>query len=119
MDNFGSIFREGLLQGTLMLPMRPDTKLQMIAVKNIGEFGAAALLRPNEFIGQAIELAGDELTMPEAVAHLARTMNRTITFQSMPDDQAEKAMGEDMAKMFRWFVGTSFARRLPIGPKRV
>ena len=110
MDNFGTIFRDGLLQGTLMLPMRPDTKLQMIAVKNIGEFGAAALLRPNEFIGQAIELAGDELTMPEAVAHLARTMNRAITFQSMPDDQA---MGDDMAKMFRWFNEVGYAADIP------
>lgn len=103
MDNFGSFFREGILKGTLTLPMRPETKLQMIAVNNIGQFGGEALLRPDEFMGKAIELAGDDLTMPEVIAHLSRTMNRTIRFQQLPDDQAEAAMGYDMATMFRWF----------------
>ena len=103
MDNFGTILREGILQGTLTLPMRPDTKLQMIAVNDIGQFGAAALLRPNEFMDQAIELAGDELTMLEAVAHLSQALNRSVAFQQLPDDQAEAAMGFDMAAMFRWF----------------
>lgn len=113
MDNFGTIFHQGLLQGSLMLPMRPDTKLQMIAVKDIGAFGAAALLRPSEFIGHAIELAGDALTMPEVVAHLSRTMNREITFQQMPDDQAEKALGDDMATMFRWFNDVGYSADIP------
>jgi len=113
MDNFGSFFREGLLQGTLTLPMRPETKLQMIAVKDIGQFGAAALLRPNEFIGQAIELAGDDLTMPEVITHLSRTMNRSLTFQQLPDDQAEAAMGHDMATMFRWFNEVGYSADIP------
>lgn len=113
MDNFGTFFREGLLQGTLTLPMRPETKLQMIAVKDIGQFGAAALLRPNEFIGQAIELAGDDLTMPEVITHLSRTMNRSLTFQQLPDDQAEAAMGHDMATMFRWFNEVGYSADIP------
>ncbi len=83
--------------------MRPETKLQMVAVKDIGEFGAAALLHPDAFIGHSIELAGDELTMPEVTANLSRTMNRTVTFEQMPDDQAEATMEHDMAAMFRWF----------------
>ena len=86
-----------------MLPLRPDTKLQMIAVKDIGEFGAAALLRPTDFIGQAIDVAGDELTMPEVATQLSRTMGREIQFRQMPDEQVEGAMGHDIATMFRWF----------------
>ena len=113
MDNFGSFFRAGILQGALTLPMRPNAKLQMIAVNDIGAFGAAALLGPDEFIGQAIELAGDELTMPEVVSHLSRTMNRSITFQQLPDEQAEAAMGDDMAKMFRWFNEVGYSANIP------
>jgi len=85
----------------------------MIAVKDIGQFGAAALLRPNEFIGQAIELAGDDLTMPEVIAHLSRTMNRSLTFQQLPDDQAEGAMGNDMATMFQWFNEVGYSADIP------
>ena len=102
MENFGTYFRPSP-QGELILPLRPDTKLQMIALQDIGEFGAAAFLRPNEFIGQAIDLAGDELTMPEVAALLSRATGRPVQFQQMPDDQVEATLGRDFALMFRWF----------------
>lgn len=103
MENFGTFCRPFILQGTLALPMRPDRRLQMIALQDIGEFGASAFVRPDDFLGQAIELAGDELTMTEVVAHLSRTMGRPIRFQQVPDDQAPAAFGDDLAAMFRWF----------------
>lgn len=103
MENFGTFCRPSILQGTLTLPLRPTTKLQMIALQDIGEFGAAAFVRPAEFLGQAIDLAGDALTMPEVVAHLSRTMGRVIRFQQVPDDQAAAAFGDDLAAMFKWF----------------
>ncbi|MFQ5992887.1 MAG: NmrA/HSCARG family protein [Nitrospiraceae bacterium] len=112
MENFGTYFRPSP-EGVLMLPLRPDTKLQMIAVQDIGEFGAAAFLRSSEFIGQAIDLAGDELTMPEVVTHLSRTMGRPIKFQQMPDDQAEAVMGHDFAVMFRWFNQVGYSVDIP------
>ena len=117
MENFGTFSRPSP-DGVLMLPLRPETKLQMIAVKDIGEFGAAAFLRPNEFIGQAIDLAGDELTMPEVTAHLSRTMGRQVRFQQMPDDQAEVALGRDFALMFRWFNEVGYAVDIPALQKR-
>ena len=40
--------------------------MQVIAIKDIGWFGAQALLRPKDFRGRAISLAGDELTFDEA-----------------------------------------------------
>lgn len=46
--------------------LSPTTKLQVIATKDIGWFGAQALLRPKDFAGRAISLAGDELTFDEA-----------------------------------------------------
>jgi uncharacterized protein YbjT (DUF2867 family) len=103
MDNFTTLMLDGILQGNLTVPMPREIKLQMVAVTDIGEFGAAALLRPEEFIGQGIELAGDELTMEEVAQHFSRVLNRPVQFTPLPDDQAEAAMGSDMASMFRWF----------------
>lgn len=97
-----------------MAPLRPDTKLQMIAVQDIGEFAAAAFLRPAEFIGQAIDLAGDELTMPEAASHLSHTMGRSVQFQQLADDQAEAAVGSDFALMFRWFNEVGYDVDIPV-----
>lgn len=101
MENFGTYFKPSA-EGVLSLPMRPETKLQMIALQDIGEFGAAAFVRSGDFLGQTIELAGDELTMPEVTALLARTAGHPIRFQRFPDDQVQGAMGNDLALMFRW-----------------
>ena len=114
MENFGTILRAGILQGTLSLPMQPEKKLQMIAVRDIGAFGAEALLRPNDFLGHAIELAGDELTMPEVVAHLTRSMDRKISFQQMSGDQAKSAMGYDMATLYRWFNNVGYSADISV-----
>lgn len=112
MENFGVYFVPSP-EGVLVVPLRPDKKLQMIAVQDIGEFGAAAFLRPAEFIGQAIDLAGDEMTPPEVAAHLSRTMGRPIQFQQMPDAQVEATMGHDFAVMFRWLNEVGFSADIP------
>ena len=90
----------------------------MIAVRDIGVFGAVAFLRPTEFLGQALDLAGDELTMPEVAAHLSRTMGRPVQFQQLPDAQAEAAIGHDMSLMFRWFNEVGYSVDIPTLQKR-
>lgn len=112
MENF-TTFAKPSAEGVLSLPMKPSRKLAMVALKDIGEFGAAAFLRPNEFIGQAIDLAGDELTMPETAAQLTHAIGRPIRFQEFPIEQAEAAMGDDLTTMFRWFNEVGYAIDLP------
>ena len=90
-------------QGTLVVAMNPKTKIQMISVKDIGEFAVAALIEPERFLGKEIELAGDSLTFPEVADILSKAMGQKVVFQQIPFDQVEKAAGHDMALMFKWF----------------
>jgi uncharacterized protein YbjT (DUF2867 family) len=113
MENF-TTFAKPSAQGVLMLPMKPARKLAMIALKDIGEFGAAAFLRPTDFLGQAIDLAGDDLTMPETAALLTTAMGRPIHFEEFQMEQAEAAMGHDLATMFRWFNEVGYAINIPV-----
>jgi uncharacterized protein YbjT (DUF2867 family) len=112
MENFTTVAKPSA-EGVLTLPMKPARKLAMVALKDIGEFGAAAFLRPNDFLGQAIDLAGDELTMPETAAQLTHAMGRPIRFQEFPMEQAEAAMGHDLTTMFRWFNEVGYAIDIP------
>jgi len=112
MENF-TTFAKPSVQGVLLLPMKPARKLAMVALKDIGAFGAAAFLRPNDFLGQAIDLAGDDLTMPEAAALLTKAMGRPIRSQEFQIEQAEAAMGHDLATMFRWFNEVGYAINIP------
>ncbi|MGE3978050.1 MAG: NmrA/HSCARG family protein [Nitrospira sp.] len=112
MDNF-TTFAKPSAEGVITLPMRPGRKLAMVALKDIGKFGAAAFMRPKDFVGHAIDLAGDELTIPETAALLTETMGRPIRFQELPLDQAEGILGQDFAMMFRWFDAVGYAIDIP------
>jgi uncharacterized protein YbjT (DUF2867 family) len=112
MENF-TTFAKPSAEGVLMLPMKPARKLAMVALKDIGEFGAGAFMRPKDFLGQAIDLAGDDLTIPETAALLTKAMSRPIHFQEFPADQAEAAMGHDLATMYCWFNEVGYAIDIP------
>ncbi len=104
MENFEAPWLlPSIQQGALATPLLPDRKLQMIALADIGEFASEAFLRPNDFIGKKIDLAGDALTFPEVAARIARTLNRPVRYEQVPDDKAEAAVGADFAAMYRWF----------------
>lgn len=119
MENFASPWMLPAMQkGKLVFPMQPNRRLQMIALKDIGEFAAAAFIRPKEFIGHVIELAGDEMTIPEALDILSRSMARKIQYEQLPDDQLENALGRDMAVMFRWFNKVGYNVNIPVLEKR-
>jgi uncharacterized protein YbjT (DUF2867 family) len=96
-----------LLKGKLLDPVRAGKPFQLIAVDDIGAFVALAFARPAELIGQAIDLAGDQLTNPEAAAIFSRVMDRTITFKKIPPLVIRLFMAE-MRAMFTWFNEVGF-----------
>ena len=68
----------GPRDGVLANALKPTTSLQMIAVEDIGFFAALAFARPQEFIGKAIELAGDALTMPQVAETMTRVTGQPV-----------------------------------------
>ena len=84
------------------MPLKPNKTLQMIAVDNIGGFVARAFENPDEFIGQAIDIAGDELTIPQVARKLSDVSGHDVKFVEMPMNEMRKA-SEDWAIMFQWF----------------
>ncbi|HEX9341409.1 MAG TPA: NmrA/HSCARG family protein [Thermoplasmata archaeon] len=92
----------GIQSGTLALPVKPETKVRLVAVKDIGEIVARAFERPEKGTARAWDLAGDSRTMPEAAAFLSKKLERQVKFVQLPEDRALQAMGEGMLKMFHW-----------------
>ena len=103
MENLaGPGFLPGIQQGTLAAGMEPETTLQMIAVGDIGKYGAWAFEHHAELNGRAIDIAGDQLTMPEAAKVLAKVTGRPVTFVRLPIEQV-RAFSDDFATMLEWF----------------
>jgi uncharacterized protein YbjT (DUF2867 family) len=97
------------LQGdTLSAALGPATRLQMIAVHDIGWFGARAFTDAAALNRREIDLAGDLRTMPEAAAILAEALGRPITFAQTPIEQVRQ-YSEDTALMLEWFERVGYS----------
>lgn len=105
--------REWIEQGTLPLPLAPETRLQMIAVDDIGAFVAMAFEKPGHWQGRAVELAGDELSMTELAQRFSRVAGREVTYQRVPWDQWQKRTGAEMTQMWRWFEEVGYHVDIP------
>jgi len=117
-DNFLSPgFKPGIDQGKLMIALKPTTVLQMIAVKDIGKYGALAFETADELNRQEIDLAGDAHTMPQTAQILSKAAGRTITFQPVPIEEVRKA-GEDYAIMLEWFDRVGYSADIAGNAKR-
>ena len=91
------------LQGsTLAWALGSGTKLQMIAVDDIGWFGARAFTEATTLNRREIDLAGDVQTMPEAAEILTDALGRPITFAQTPIEQVRQ-YSKETAAMLEWF----------------
>jgi len=92
---------------TLHAAMKPTTELQMIAVDDIGKYGALAFREPLRLRNRAIDIAGDAVTMPTVARVLGKALGRTIKFVEIPIEEVRKN-SEDFAIMLQWFADVGY-----------
>ena len=100
-------FKPALDQGQLTMGIKPATKLQMIAVADIGKYGKVAFERHDKLAGRAFDLAGDELTMPKTAEIISRVARRPVAFVQVPIAEVRK-FSEDWALMLEWFDAVGY-----------
>ncbi|HXI60335.1 MAG TPA: NmrA/HSCARG family protein [Polyangia bacterium] len=106
------------LQGDkLAMGLGPNTKLQMIAVDDIGKFGAKALADADTLANVAFDIAGDAVTMTEAAAALSQLFGKPLVYQQIPIEVVRKN-SEDVAKMNEWFESTGYSADIAGQEKR-
>ena len=98
----------GLLRGKLVDPVRADKPYQTIATDDIGAFVALVFERPKEFIGQALEIAGSELTNLEAAEVFSRVLGKKVKFRRLPLPIVRLVLGKEYYQMFHWFNHAGF-----------
>ncbi len=92
----------GLKEGRIATAMPSDRKLAMISFRDIGRFAVHILENREEFLGRAIDIAGDNLTGEESAEILSRITGHEIKYISLTYEDI-KAFGEDMITMYKWF----------------
>jgi uncharacterized protein YbjT (DUF2867 family) len=97
--------------GELGLPatVLPDKPLQLIAADDVGAFAALAFANPQDYIGQALEIAGDELTEPQIVETMVKVIGRPVNIVPAEGPPRYK----DLVKMVDWFNEKGYAADIP------
>jgi uncharacterized protein YbjT (DUF2867 family) len=110
---------------SLVSAIDPQTKLQMIAVADIGKYAAKAFTDAGRLKGREFDIAGDERTMPETAAIMGRALGRTLSYVQIPLEEIRKN-SEDFALMIDWFNKVGYdvdidatAREFGITPTRL
>ena len=108
MENLlGPFFKPYIDQGNFAIGLPPETRLQMIAVADIGKYGLAAFERAEELNRREIDIAGDELTPSQTAEVLSDVTDRGIKFYQVPIEDVRKA-SEDYAIMLEWFDAVGY-----------
>jgi len=101
-------YKPGIDDGVFAISLGADTELQMVAVADIGAYAKLAFEKHTDLDGQAIEVAGDELTPAETAARLGELAGREMACHQVPIDQIRE-MSEDFALMFEWFEAVGYS----------
>lgn len=94
--------KDSIAAGKIALPLSPQTRVQQVAVRDIGAFAALAFADPAHWIGQAVGLAGAELTMPESAAVFSRALGRPMKYVQVPWTEFAAQAGPQLTAVFRW-----------------
>jgi uncharacterized protein YbjT (DUF2867 family) len=90
----------------LVSALQPSTRLQMIDVADIGKYGALAFTDPR-FKNLELDIAGDEVTLPQAAVAIGNALGRKIDYLQIPIGDVRKN-SDDFAKMLEWFEAVGY-----------
>ena len=97
---------------TIYAAMRPDLKLQMISVDDIGKYVARGFTNADTLNRREIDLAADNVTMPDVAMALSRGLGRNISFVQIPMSEVRKN-SDDFAAMLEWFDRVGYDVDIP------
>lgn len=92
--------------------LKKNRKIQFSAVDDIGAYVAMVFSKPDSFLMQAIELAGDEKTFAEIKTIYTQVMGKTPSYLTMPG-WLFAPMSKEMSTMFTWFKREGFKADIP------
>ncbi|GAA5056359.1 uncharacterized protein YbjT (DUF2867 family) [Thermocatellispora tengchongensis] len=99
MENYTGAYH--LSDGAVTTAFAADVPQQIMAVDDVGAFTALAFAQPGEWIGRAVDLAGDELTPVQIAAAISEAIGRPLPYVQIPIE-AIAAMDEELAFASTW-----------------
>ncbi len=81
----------------------PDRMLHFIAIRDIGFLSGEAFDHPDEWIGRAVNVAGDKMTVAEYVNTFSNVMGREVKYNQVPLEAYLDTFPKPLRPLFRWY----------------
>lgn len=101
MDNFTDPKTEKMMFPVLTGALRPDLRLHMVATGDVGRLVADAFEDPGTYLGRAVDIARDAITVGEMKAAFERVTGRSPPWWRMPR-WILRIANPDMARQLVW-----------------
>ncbi|MEW9553705.1 NmrA/HSCARG family protein [Nonomuraea sp. NPDC050783] len=99
MENYTGAYH--LRDGAVATAFAADVPQQVMAVDDMGAFAALAFAHPGEWIGRAVDLAGDELTPRRIAAAISEAVGRPLPYVQIPIEVIGR-LGAEFAYAYTW-----------------
>ncbi|WP_413753373.1 NmrA family NAD(P)-binding protein [Streptomyces sp. R-74717] len=93
--------------GLLTMPLPGDTPLQQVARQDLGRVVAAIVADPDRWIGQRIEVAGDDPTPVRMAEEIGRAAGGAVAFRQTPLADL-RTTNPDMFAMYSFLADTGY-----------
>ncbi|GAB3447281.1 NmrA family NAD(P)-binding protein [Actinophytocola sediminis] len=94
------------VEGGLVSVLKPDTRLSLVAVPDLGVAAAAAIADPERFDRLELEFASDYLSMTEIASVLSRVLGTPLSAPDMTEQEAIAAGMPPMGATHEWLNRT-------------
>jgi len=111
-QNLEAFAEDVVEEGQIALPLEAGVSLQMIDTQDVGHAAAVAFENPDEYIGEHVEIAGDELTLSETAAVLSAVTGRNVDPVHVPIEDAYDSFGEEFTVMCEWFNDVGYSAEI-------
>ena len=113
MENFEAFAEDIVEDGQVALPLAEGVGLQMVTNDDLGHAAAVALANPEEYVGEAIDIAGDEKSLVETAEILTDVTGRDVEAVHVPIEDAYDTFGEEFTVMCEWFNEVGYSADIP------
>jgi uncharacterized protein YbjT (DUF2867 family) len=101
--------RDAILHGNFQgFGLRPDKTVQLVATEDIGAFAELAFADPERYLGQTVELAGDELTENQIAEVFSKVIGRPVKAAGPRQNAPGADPSEEQIAMFNFFNGVGY-----------
>ncbi|MBD0334387.1 MAG: NmrA family NAD(P)-binding protein [Cyanobacteria bacterium Co-bin13] len=76
--------RPSILKGTFSFAVQPDRPLHLITTRDMGRVAAYVIRNREQYVGRAIELAGDVLTPQQMATEFSKAQEKPVKYREVP-----------------------------------